>query len=201
MTDNRMHRNGIIILVVFFGLFYFLATYFLNFKITDNQVKLDPSINETVKEELTNSEYIYIINNLYSDLRILYDVVNNKFKVSQEDTLTIGEITYKKITNFDDVMNNIFTENGINKYLSDLDSYFAVTDNGVYIAGNLVSYQTYYFRGDDTNIYIIDTTDEKIEAIIYEKWTSNNTNTLATIDLVKVDNNWRVDNVTILTNK
>jgi len=177
MTDNRMHRNGIIILVVFFGLFYFLATYFLNFKITDNQVKLDPSINETVKEELTNSEYIYIINNLYSDLRILYDVVNNKFKVSQEDTLTIGEITYKKITNFDDVMNNIFTENGINKYLSDLDSYFAVTDNGVYIAGNLVSYQTYYFRGDDTNIYIIDTTDEKIEAIIYEKWTSNNTNT------------------------
>ena len=57
------------------------------------------------------------------------------------------------ITNFDTVTVNLFTDNGLSKYISDLGSYFAYTDNKYYLAGNLVSYQTYYFRGDNTNIY------------------------------------------------
>ena len=42
------------------------------------------------------------------------------FKVDQDDTIVIGDITYKKITNFDSVMNNIFTLNGQKKYINDL---------------------------------------------------------------------------------
>ena len=201
MKNKKMNYIGILILVVIFGLFYAITTFFLDRKVPSNQVEVLPPTTEEMDSGLSNTEYVHIINNLYSDLRILYDVVNTKFKVSQEDTLSVGEITYKKITNFDEVMNKIFTEKGINKYLNDLDNYFAITDNGVYIAGNLVTYQTYYFRGDDTNIYVIDKTDETVTAIIYEKWTSNGTNTLATIDLVKVNREWRVDDVTILSNK
>lgn len=199
--NTNMTHIGMVILVVIFIIFYMVTTFFLERKVSSNQVEVNPPLTDDMSGELTNTEYVYIVNNLYNDLRILYDVVNNKFKVSQEDMLVVGEITYKKITNFDDVMKRIFTENGIKKYLKDLDKYFAITDNGVYLAGNLVSYQTYYFRGDDTNIYIIDKDEDKFRAIIYEKWTSNETNTLATIDLVKENNTWLVDNVMILANK
>lgn len=197
----NMTHIGMIILVVIFIIFYMVASFFLERKVPNNQVEVTPPINENINSELTNTEYVYIVNNLYNDLRILYDVVNNKFKVSQDDVLVVGDITYKKIINFDEVMNKLFTENGKNKYLKDLDKYFAITENGVYLAGNLVTYQTYYFRGDDTNIYIIDKDEDKFRAIIYEKWTSNETNTLATIDLVKENNTWLVDNVMILANK
>lgn len=199
--NTNMTHIGMVILVVIFIIFYMVTTFFLERKVPNNQVEVNPPLTDNMSSELTNTEYIYIVNNLYNDVRILYDVVNNKFKVSQEDTLVVGEITYKKITNFDDVMKRIFTDNGIKKYLKDLDKYFAITDNGVYLAGNLVTYQTYYFRGDDTNIYIIDKSEDKFRAIIYEKWTSNETNTLATIDLVKENNTWLVDNVMILANK
>lgn len=199
--NTNMTHIGMVILVVIFIIFYMVTTFFLERKVSSNQVEVNPPLTDDMSGELTNTEYVYIVNNLYNDLRILYDVVNNKFKVSQENMLVVGEITYKKITNFDDVMKKIFTENGIKKYLKDLDKYFAITDNGVYLAGNLVSYQTYYFRGDDTNIYIIDKDEDKFRAIIYEKWTSNETNTLATIDLVKENNTWLVDNVMILANK
>jgi len=198
--NNNMNQIGILILVVIFVLFYIVASFFLDRKVPNSQVEVPP-ITENMESVLSNTEYMHIINNLYNDLRILYDVVNNKFKVDQNDTLTVGEITYKKVINFDEVMNKIFTEKGINKYLKDLDSYFAITNDGVYLAGNLVSYQTYYFRGDNTNIYVIDCTEDTVKAIIYEKWTSNETNTLATIDLLKIDNNWLVDDVTILSNK
>lgn len=201
MKNKNMNQIGMIILLGIFLIFYMVATFFLDRKVPNNQVEVNPPLTDNVTGELTNTEYLYIANNLYSDFRILYDVVNNKFKVDQEDKLEVGEITYKKIINFDDVMNKIFTENGLKKFLKDLDKYFAITDNGVYLAGNLVTYQTYYFRGDDTNIYIIEKTDNYFKAIVYEKWTSNGTNTLATVDFVKEGNSWLVDNVVILANK
>ena len=77
-------------------------------------------------------------------------------------------------------------------------SYFAYTDSGYYLAGNLVTYQTYYFRGDNTNIYIEYADEDNIEGIIYEKWTSNNKNTLATISVVKENNTWLIDEINIL---
>ena len=80
-------------------------------------------------------------------------------------------------------------------------SYFAITDNGYYLAGNLVSYQTYYFRGDNTNIYITSASSHEINGIIYEKWTSNNKNTLATIKVVKENDRWLIDNISILANE
>jgi hypothetical protein len=132
---------------------------------------------------------------------MLYDVVNSKFKVSQEDVIVINDITYKKITNFNDVVDGLFTQNGLNKYIKDLGSYFAITNDTYYLAGNLVSYQTYYFRGDDTKIYVLDATDTEINAIIYEKWTSNNKNTLATIRIVNENNKWLIDNISILANE
>ena len=95
-------------------------------------------------------------------------------------------------------MNNLFTEQGRDKYLDDFSNYFAYTDNGYYLAGNLVSYQTYYFRGDKTNIFVTSYNDTEINGIIYEKWSSNNKNTLATIRVVNVDNKWLIDDITIL---
>ena len=94
---------------------------------------------------------------------------------------------------------NIFTSNGINKYIRDLGSYFAYTDQGYYLAGNLVSYQTYYFRGDNTNIYITEASDNQIDGIIYEKWTSENKNTLALIKVVFENDKWLIDNIEILS--
>ena len=67
------------------------------------------------------------------------------------------------------------------------------------MVGNLVNYQTYYFRGDGSNIYIIDSTDSEINAIIYERWKTNNKNTLATIKVIKEEGKWLVDNVEILS--
>ena len=95
-------------------------------------------------------------------------------------------------------INGLFTVNGFNKYISDFKSYFAYTNDKYYLAGNLVSYQTYYFRGDDTNIYVLEANENSIDAIIYEKWTSNNKNTLATIKLVK-EERWLIDNISILS--
>ena len=92
-----------------------------------------------------------------------------------------------------------FTDNGTKKYLQDLKTYFISYKDNYYLAGNLVSYQTYYFRGDTTNIYIISSGDTEIEAIIYEKWSSNNKNTLATIRVLKDNGVWLIDDITILS--
>lgn len=192
---KNMNYIGMLILISLFLLFYIITNFFLS-----KEDKKENTIeNNAIKNEINNYENeIAIVTNLYNDIRILYDVINNKFKVDQEDTITIGNIPYKKITNFDSVMNNLFTNNGINKYISDLGSYFAYTDNGYYLAGNLVTYQTYYFRGDKTTISILSSDEYVINAIIYEKWTSNNKNTLATIKIVKENNKWLVDNVNII---
>lgn len=194
---KNMNYIGMLIILGFFILFYVITTILLDRRgiDTNNTVDADNGIsyeNNDYKDEE------YIVNKLYQNVRILYDVVNNKFKVSQDETIVIGDITYKKITNFEEITSSLFTSNGVNKYVSDLGNYFAYTNDTYYLAGNLVSYQTYYFRGDETNIYVIDANDDYIKAIIYEKWTSNNKNTLASIRVVKNNNDWLIDNIDIL---
>ena len=196
---NRLDFKGIFVLICIFISFYFIASIFLEkFKHDEEIIDDDNAIVDIDSDYVDEKD---IVNNLYQNVRMLYDVVNSKFKVSQEDVIVINNITYKKIINFDEVVNGIFNDNGLSKYISDLGSYFAYTDDVYYLAGNLVSYQTYYFRGDNTNIYIQDVTDDKIDAIIYEKWTSSNKNTLATIRVVKENNSWLIDNIDILSNE
>ena len=191
-----LNRIGILILVGIFLCFYVITTVLLDKR---NLTRDIPPIEEEKKEEVdTHEEEINIIKNLYNDFRILYDVVNNKYIVSQDETITIGDIVYKKITNFDSVTSNIFTEKGLKKYIDDLKNYFAVTEDGYYLAGNLVNYQTYYFRGDNTNIFIIDSSDNLINAIIYEKWVAGNKDTLATIRVINNEGKWLVDDISIL---
>lgn len=180
-----------------FVIFYFTADYFLG-KSENNKQTIDNTSN------IVDTNYNYekeknIVNNLYNNIRILYDVVNNKFKVSQDDTIIIGDITYKKITNFDEIMNDNFTDKGIKKYIQDMGSYFALSNNEYYLAGNLVSYQTYYFRGETTNIYITNVTEKEIEGIIYVKWSTNNKNTLASIKVINDNNKWLIDDITLLS--
>ena len=196
---KNLNRIGIAILLTLFLIFYVITTMLLD-KRNINKTKVETT-PEPVQKETTDHEAEAIVNNLYSEVKVMYDVVNNKFKVDQEDTITIGDIIYKKITNFDEVMNPIFTENGKEKYITDLGNYFAHSDEGYYLAGNLVSYQTYYFRGDETNIYITGKEQNEINAIIYERWKSNNKNTLATIKIVNNEGNWLIDNIDILASE
>lgn len=192
-----MNFYGIVILIVFFISFYFIATFFLDRMQPDKEVDKEiPNVNEVNKNY--NDEKTIVLQ-LYQQAKLLYDVVNSQFKVSQNDMIVIKDINYKKITNFDSVMSNLFTVNGINKYINDLGDYFAYSDENYYLASNLTNYQTYYFRGDNTNIYVLDANEYEINAIIYEKWTSANKTTLATIKLVK-ENDWLIDNITILNN-
>ena len=195
---NNISRTGIIILIVLFVLFYFITTFLLEKRNLNHEI-IPIDIEENTEVSRSEEEAKNIISNLYKDIKILYDVVNNKFTVDQDNTITIGNNVYKKITNFTEVMNPLFTENGTNKYLKDLSNYFAYTDDNYYLIGNLVSYQTYYFRGDNTNIYITDIKDEEIDGIIYEKRTTNNKNTLATIKVVNENGNWLVDDIEILS--
>ena len=46
-----------------------------------------------------------------------------------------------------------------------------------------------------------DVSDDKIEGIIYEKWKSNNRNTLATIEVVKDGNDWLINRIDILSSE
>lgn len=198
-VKKRMDWTGVLILIVLFVSFYFITSIVLNKIKNDEEIKNeDTTLNDTNSNYMTEKE---IVDNLYQKVRMLYDVVNSKFKVDQDDVIIMNEITYKRITNFDEIMGNLFTNNGLNKYLSDLGSYFAIASDKYYLAGNLVSYQTYYFRGDTTNIYVLDVNDDTIDAIIYEKWTSGNKNTLATIRVVKENNYWLIDNINILSNE
>ena len=195
---KSLNHIGMLILIIIFILFYFITTVLLDKrKISRETIETTPTSQEETSR--SDEEAISIINTLYKDLKILYGVVNNKFTVNQDDTITIGSIIYKKITNFDEVMNPVFTENGKNKYMKDLSNYFAYTQDGYYLAGNLVNYQTYYFRGDSTNIYITSSTENEINGIIYEKRLGNNKNTLATIKVVNKNGTWLVDNVDILS--
>lgn len=194
---NKMSFYGIVILIVLFISFYFVATFFLDRIKPDKEIEGElPTINEVDKNYNNEKD---IVLQLYQKAKLLYDVVNSQFKVSQNETIILKDITYKKITNFDVVMDDLFTLDGINKYISDLGDYFAYSDESYYLASNLTNYQTYYFRGDNTNIYVLDATENEINAIIYEKWTSNNKSTLATIKLIK-DSKWLIDNITILNN-
>ena len=186
------------ILIGLFISFYFIASIFL--KNMKHDEEIDQDNNAIIEIDKDYNDEKIIVDNLYQSVRMLYDVVNSKFRVSQDDVIIINDITYKKIINFDEVINDLFTSDGLNKYISDLGNYFAYTDDGYYLAGNLVSYQTYYFRGDNTNIYVLDADDNEINAIIYERWTSNNKNTLATIKVIYEDGNWLIDNISILSN-
>lgn len=199
MKNSRMSSIGILILICLFIGFYFVTSIILDNVKHDEEINDDSTAIEEIDKNYTKEKEI--VNNLYQSVRMLYDVVNSQFKVDQEDVIVINEITYKRINNFEEVTNKLFTDNGLNKYISDLGSYFAYTDDKYYLAGNLVSYQTYYFRGDTTNIYVLEVTDEQIDAIIYEKWTSNNKNTLATIRVVKNNNEWLIDNISILASQ
>ena len=177
-----LNKMGVIILIGIFLLFYIVTAILLDKKnISKNVINTEEPVIE--KNDNYDNEK-NIVSSLYKEVKILYDVVNNRFKVSQEDTITMGDIIYKKIINFDEVMNNLFTPNGINKYINDLGNYFAYSEDGYYLAGNLVTYQTFYFRGDETNIYVTNSNANEINAIIYERWTSNNKNTLATIKVI-----------------
>ena len=193
---KKLNQIGVLILIAIFVLFYIITTYFLD-KRNINKNIIQKEETQIIEKNNYENEKL-IVNNLYKEAKILYDVVNNRFKVDQEDTITIGDIIYKKITNYDEVMNSLFTENGKSKYISDLGSYFAHSENGYYLAGNLVSYQTYYFRGDETNIYITEVKDKEIDGIIYERWTSNNKNTLATFKVINNEGKWLIDNINIL---
>ena len=196
---KRMDWIGILILICIFVTFYFVTSIVLdNVKHTE-EIDDDNLAIEKIDPSYENEKDV--VSRLYQSVRMLYDVVNSKFKVSQDDVILINDITYKKIVNFNEVIDGIFTDNGVNKYISDLGSYFAIMDEDYYLAGNLVSYQTYYFRGDNTNIYVLDANDNEINAIIYENWTSNNKNTLATIKVVKEDNEWLIDNISILASE
>ena len=198
-VKNKMSFYGILILICIFVSFYFISSLFLDKLKHDEEITdKNPAIDKGNVELINEKE---IVTGLYQDVRMLYDVVNSKFKVDQEDVIVINNITYKKITNFEEIVSSLFTQNGLAKYISDLGDYFAYTDDRYYLAGNLVSYQTYYFRGDNSNIYIIDSNDTVINAIIYEKWTSNNKNTLATIRIVKENGKWLIDNISILANE
>lgn len=194
---KNLNKMGMVILIVLFILFYFITSFFLEKRnISKNTV--DNTEQSVIVDDSHDKEKA-IVNNLYKDVRILYDVVNNKFRVDQDDTVTIGDIVYKKIVNFDEVMNPIFTDNGVKKYVSDLGNYFVYLNGNYYLAGNLVSYQTFYFRGDNTNIYITNVSENEINAIIYEKRTSNNRNTLATIKVVLENDKWLIDKIDILS--
>ncbi len=165
MMKKNMNAIGIVILLGLFLIFYLVATYFLDRR---NLTKEVPKKDDTeITDKLTYEDEKNIVKNLYDEVRILYDVVNNKFVVDQDNTIVIGENVYKKITNFDDVTKNIFTSKGLEKYINTLSNYFAYNDDNYYLIGNLVNYQTYYFRGDETNIYILDATDVEINDIIY----------------------------------
>lgn len=194
---NKLSFYGIIVLILLFISFYFLATFFLDRIKLDNEVDEDLPPITSADENYTKERDIVL--NIYQRARLIYDVVNSQFRVSSDDIITIKDITYKKIVNFDEVTKNVFTTNGIDKYINDFGSYFVRTDNGYYLASNLSNYQTYYFRGDDTSIYVLDADDSVINAIIYEKWTSNNKTTLATIKLV-YENSWLIDSISILSN-
>ena len=196
---KRIDLIGMLVLICLFISFYFITSIILDKVVPDKEIE-----NEDIVVDKVDSNYDdekEIVNRLYQSARMLYDVVNSKFRVDQEDVIIINDITYKKIINFDETMGDLFTENGINKYISDLGSYFAYTDDKYYLAGNLVSYQTYYFRGDKTNIYILDANDNEINGIIYEKWTSNGKNTLASIKVVLENNKWLIDDISILANE
>jgi len=194
---DKMNFYGILILICIFISFYFIATFFLDRMKPDKEVEGEiPTINEVDKNYNDEKD---IVLQLYGKVKLLYDVVNSQFKVSQDDTIVINDITYKRITNFDSVMNSLFTSNGVSKYIKDLGNYFAYSNENYYLAGNLTNYQTYYFRGDNTNIYVLDANGFEINAIIYERWTSNNKNTLATIKIVK-EENWLIDDIAILNN-
>lgn len=196
---KRMDLIGILVLICVFVSFYFITSLVLdNVKHTE---EIDDSDLAVEKVDPSYGNEKDIVSRLYQNVRMIYDVVNSKFKVSQEDVIMIDDITYKKIINFNEIIDGVFTINGRDKYIHDLGSYFAIMDDEYYLAGNLVSYQTYYFRGDKTNIYILDANDSEINAIIYENWTSNNKNTLATIKVVKVDNEWLIDNISILADE
>lgn len=196
---NKLTFYGMIILIGLFVSFYFITSLVLDNLKRDEEIVDDIPAVDKIDKDYNNEKNI--VTNLYNDVRMLYDVVNSKFKVSQDDTIIINNITYKKITNFDEITNHLFTDNGLLKYIDDLGSYFAYTNDEYYLAGNLVSYQTYYFRGDNTNIYVQNVTEDTIDAIIYEKWTSNNKNTLATIRVVNENNEWLIDNISILANE
>ena len=193
---KNMNLIGVTILIGIFLIFYFVTTFLLDRRNINRNIPVKENI---VIDNNNYNDEKGIISNLYNNIKILYDVVNNKFTVSQEDTIMIGDIIYKRITNFDDIMNSLFTQNGIKKYVSDLNNYFAYTGDDYYLAGNLVSYQTYYFRGDETNIYILNSTDKEINGIIYEKWHANNKNTLATIKVINEEGKWLVDDINILS--
>ena len=199
VMKNKLNTYGIIVLAILFGGFYVITTVILD-NIKPNE-EIDNNNSAVEEIDLNYTKEKEIVNNLYQNVRMLYDVVNSKFKVSQEDVIIMNNITYKKITNFEEVTNNLFTVKGLNKYISDLGSYFAYTGEKYYLAGNLVSYQTYYFRGDTTNIFVLEANDNMIDAIIYEKWTSNSKNTLATIKVVKENNVWLIDNISILVSE
>ena len=70
-----MNLKGMLILIVLFLLFYFVANYFLAKEIDKDKQEIDNS--QVISPAYENEKKI--VENLYSKVKILYDVVNNIF--------------------------------------------------------------------------------------------------------------------------
>ena len=83
-----------------------------------------PSISENDNSYTKEKE---IVLKSYNKVRLIYDVVNSQFKVSSDEQVIMNDKVYKRITNFDDITNGVFTLNGINKYINEIDKRKVLT--------------------------------------------------------------------------
>ena len=97
--NKKLSSIGILSLLGLFLIFYIVANFLLEKRDVKDKKEIDAN-KDVIKEQVNNDKQIAIINRLYSDVRILYDVVNNKFKVSQDDVIVIGDIAFDIHTSY-----------------------------------------------------------------------------------------------------
>lgn len=164
MENNKSNGFGIVLILVLIALCgYFVWMYFNS----DNK-KEDSSVNktnsETKEDTLSEDEALLQIEEKYILALNLYKI-KDKFVLSSEKT-TIDTDEYYEITDYDQVMNEVFNDKGKKQFEDYYKDYIKKNENKIYVKVEVIDTEINY---DDS---YKETTFEK-ESIEKDKITYN----------------------------
>ncbi len=192
MEDKKSNGFGILLILILIALCgYFIWMYFSSDDKTNDNTNDNKNSSEQKEDTLNEEEALKEIEEKYMIAINTYNI-KDKFTLATEKT-KIDDKEYYEITDYEDVMNNVFTSDGQIEFEDYHKEYIHKKDDKVYVSIEIIDNEISY--SDNYK----ETTFEK-KTIESDKITYKAISSYEGMDddeedfiLVKKDDNWLVD--------